>query len=826
MPELIPLVALEMVEPVLAEVTSASGDNRPASPVQRQAEAAPPSASRNGSRGVIIGSLLALFVLAGVALVSVIGVSAGIGIYLWRGGAPTAADKTQPSGANDAPAKLPGPATSSPATVPAAKGGQSIAALPVVQSKASLSYTWKPNFNYNYFYNLKTDAGEVRTSYFGSLNYKFNEGTSAHYTRLAGMRADGDFRKREGSGTAFVVHPDGLLVTCAHVVRGAAKVNVALGGKEYTGEVVGLDDRHDLALVRIAATKLPALPLADSEKVLLGEEVRAIGFPLSDVLGESVKVTRGSVSGLITQKGDKLLQVDAAINPGNSGGPLVNARGEVVGINSAVLVGEDVSSVGFAVPTNYALELIHGKGLALPQAAPVQTLDGPALAAAVTPAVAYVKVDQGTSASLQVLDYRGYTLPQSETVRGELRIPNTIGGHQDDQGEMVMTPSGGIAQCKTKLELPFLMLPLAQIPIEKLADNGEREWTVRRLRTVTLTEPGRPAPARDPFGRFDPRRGPRIPGFSQPEPSKVLLVPVMEQVKYKIVAEDADTLEIDKTLDLSAIERSGETPLVQIAGSGKLIWAKKHGAPQSLKQSMNLVMGVDGARANIPIEFDFELKSVKTDAEVTRDLDKYRADQAVKDAKKLDSDIEALRSPDLSYKQMYRPLTDLQFKEAVPARRDEVSGLIEPILLSQDQQVREAALHVLKKWGTAKNAASLIKFVDSTSTGEVDAAIEALAALGPNQEAAAAIAKKLPVQRHRFQTGQALIKMGKFAEEVVWPHLESKDRETRNQALQVLAEVGTAKSLDKLKALPGEKESTEKFLHENAIRNIERRVNR
>src|SRR5205085_676958 len=128
-------------------------------------------------------------------------------------------------------------------------------------------------------------------------------------------------RESQGTGTAFVIHPDGYLLTCQHVTEAATKLEVVLSGKTYPATVVIDDPIHDLAIIRIEATKLPSLRLADSETVQQGEEVRAIGFPLSSILGENIKATRGTIAGINEDEGRKVFQIDASINPGNSGGP-------------------------------------------------------------------------------------------------------------------------------------------------------------------------------------------------------------------------------------------------------------------------------------------------------------------------------------------------------------------------------------------------------------------------------------------------------------------------------------------------------------------------
>jgi serine protease Do len=167
-------------------------------------------------------------------------------------------------------------------------------------------------------------------------------------------------RMVRGLGSGFVINPEGYIVTNNHVVDGATEIKVKFAdGRELGGTVVGRDPKTDLALLKVDGHNLPVVPLGDSAKLEVGEPVMAIGNPF----GLEQTVTTGIVSatGRAIGEGpyDDFIQTDAAINPGNSGGPLVNARGEAVGINTAIVSGSGGSvGVGFAIPTNLAKPVV------------------------------------------------------------------------------------------------------------------------------------------------------------------------------------------------------------------------------------------------------------------------------------------------------------------------------------------------------------------------------------------------------------------------------------------------------------------------------------
>lgn len=173
-------------------------------------------------------------------------------------------------------------------------------------------------------------------------------------------------RSAAGLGSGFIVREDGVILTNAHVVTGAARISIAMrDGTTYPAKLLGADESNDLAAIKIEAKGLPVAPLGNSSTLLVGEWAIAIGNPYGFLLANTEpSVTAGVVSGTgrnlaAESQGSgvyvDMIQTDASINPGNSGGPLVNALGEVIGVNSSIFspTGSSIG-LGFAIPINRA----------------------------------------------------------------------------------------------------------------------------------------------------------------------------------------------------------------------------------------------------------------------------------------------------------------------------------------------------------------------------------------------------------------------------------------------------------------------------------------
>ncbi|NEO75290.1 HhoA/HhoB/HtrA family serine endopeptidase [Moorena sp. SIO4G3] len=167
-------------------------------------------------------------------------------------------------------------------------------------------------------------------------------------------------RRLQGQGSGFIIDNSGILLTNAHVVEDADKVTVTLkDGRKFNGQVKGVDEFTDLAVVKINGTSLPIASLGDSSQVQVGDWAIAVGNPLgldnTVTLGIVSTIGRSSAQAGIPDKRLDFIQTDAAINPGNSGGPLLNATGEVIGINTAIRA--NAMGIGFAIPINKVKEI-------------------------------------------------------------------------------------------------------------------------------------------------------------------------------------------------------------------------------------------------------------------------------------------------------------------------------------------------------------------------------------------------------------------------------------------------------------------------------------
>ena len=200
-----------------------------------------------------------------------------------------------------------------------------------------------------------------------SINIEQNV-SSFSFDPFFGFSFPRDILPMQSSGSGVVISPDGYVLTNHHVISGASRITAVLsGGNEYNAQLIGTDETSDLALLKLDGKKFPYAKLGDSDDLIIGEWTIAIGnpfqlFSVSNQPSASLGIISAKHMNFGQQKSGKvfqdMIQTDAAINPGNSGGPLVNALGEVIGINTFIFTGSDYAQgsigIGFAIPINTA----------------------------------------------------------------------------------------------------------------------------------------------------------------------------------------------------------------------------------------------------------------------------------------------------------------------------------------------------------------------------------------------------------------------------------------------------------------------------------------
>jgi len=306
-------------------------------------------------------------------------------------------------------------------------------------------------------------------------------------------------QRRRGTGSGFIISADGYIMTNNHVVEGATKVIVRLLDKrQFDARVVGRDPQTDVAVIKIDAQDLPTATLGNSDDVRIGEWVLAVGNPLGEAFSFTV------TAGIVSAKGRMLqglpnrtsysimdfIQTDAAINPGNSGGPLVNVRGEVVGVNSAIASENGFyQGYGFAIPANLAR--VVGNQL-IAEGRVRRSILGVAIDDADEADAAYAGFDEVRGVVVE-----DYSMPNSPAEKAGIQIGDLI-------VELDGDPVYYVAQLQ---QLVGFKEPGSAVRVTVVRKDGERRTVSVRLIEAPSDQQVAQAPARDRGGPRDDTAG-------------------------------------------------------------------------------------------------------------------------------------------------------------------------------------------------------------------------------------------------------------------------------------------------------------------------------
>ena len=700
----------------------------------------------------------------------------------------------------------PAPAAQSPnAGNMAVPGNMPVAALSADARK--LRYEWKSGAEFVYQFSILEGEGDGSSRTTGVCSYSV--------TGSANTSTDDE----ESSGTGFVIAPNGIIATCAHVVEGAKRMEVNLGGQSYPATVIAVDSKADVALIRIDATALPSLQLGDSETVQLAESVRAIGYPLSDVLGTDVKVTTGTVAGIVQDKQrGKRIQIDASINPGNSGGPVVNSAGQVIGVASSKLSGSSVTSVGFASPINELRKLAATTNMQIPVATRAQELAGPEVARRVTPAVAYIRVWGNSGGKLYNVNYtasfsearqssgrrmgRGFVMPSMPS------FPS----HTSDRGKLIVNGLGEVVQFQGKEQLPAVLGPVGIFFLEPLDAHSESEWHTESETNLQRIKRDDNSPFGGPFGGRRGFGGP--PGFPDPfgrnrEDEVVETIPATEKTSYRVENTLNNKISIAKSYEFTAIRANGET-YMNIRGNGTVVFDTERGMPSSMEFNTRIQQNDGGKSIDVPVKITYTLRSVE---EIQREKEQAEAARKKQEEEKstpnpalVDEVLAQIKAQD-GGSGASTPLNRLAQLAIVDSKRDEVIRVMKNHMSNSNGFVKKSATEVFCMYATAEHLPELRTIVADKDGLMIEArkrAFRTIAKVGTTEDYPTLISL-IGDSFIRSDVKNALISIGPAIEDPILSQIESvSDIFARNELIDVLKKVGTKKSIETLQKLAKE----------------------
>ena len=619
----------------------------------------------------------------------------------------------------------------------------------------------------------------------------------------------------EGSGTAWVITADGYLVTCAHVVDGASQISVTLNNQTYTGTVVASDTILDLAVLKVPAYNLTPLALATDGSLQQGQEVRSVGFPLSTVLGESIKINRGSIAGFVNIDGRELVQIDVPINPGNSGGPVVDSRGNVVGVASEKLAGAEISSVGFCVPSSVVRNWV-AKFAPIKVGGSGSELSGIELSKKVSPSVALVK------ATLGGLNPNN----RSYTVKGNgwfsLNNPNVISlasNFHHDSGTLAMDDSGKAVEKRECLQLPFLLGPLATFALPPLSENGSQQWSrTDRLQIAATSEE---EPEEDPLMGMFPGRYRGLPGFGRrPSQRVVTLVSALRVEHFQILSADNMSVKIQKRWEIKTEPAPTVNIRISCSGTGEWNFDRQLGLMSTISGNASYVTEQKGVQVTIPIEIkgrrntdEFE-KLIKEQQQKSQSTESPSSSSSASNRKSSMDSSSSTDTADSLLKEAIDGLTGsadrstrlkaLEILSRISinsSNRNEVVAALASNLKHSDSEVKTGALKALVDWDTATLVSDVIDLLEDSDSTVVRAAIHYLGS-AHDVDAADDLGELVKTSdQYRDAASEALIEIGPGAEAVAIVLLKNKVTEIRRSACKILAKIGSDESIPLLRKL-------------------------
>jgi S1-C subfamily serine protease len=504
-----------------------------------------------------------------------------------------------------------------------------------------LKYRWEPGRDYHFRFSIDAKMDDAVDSTSGTCVY-----------RVAETKANAIKETVTATGTAFVVSSNGVIATAAHVVENATSIKVQLGEQSYVAKVLKSNSENDLAILKIDATGLKPLILADSDQAKLGESVWALGYPLSDVLGRNLKVTAGMLSGLNKDKENRILQIDAALNPGNSGGPVFNAYGDVIGVVSQRVDASRTENIGLTRPANALRTMLRDAKINVANAERREKIDAPKLVEQASPSVGLVDVEVDPMRGATTLSYRATIHSNQRSNRSMRGLPSSalfsLRAHtpttKSASGTITLNEFGSIidiTKSNGEDQLPFVLGQVPTLAILSLDSNGEPSWQ----RTVETSLAVRAEEAEsDPFRRMLPT-APSFRNSPKQDASKSKVYVANETEKYRIVRKNDENTIIEKQYELKTTD-SPTTPFMTLSGQGEIVFNEREGFPRSADLRLQFAnRPTSNLTLSVPLEVKFQYVPSEVIEEEQKKAAKMVAAAQLEHSRKSAEQLESLQPP-------------------------------------------------------------------------------------------------------------------------------------------------------------------------------------
>jgi hypothetical protein len=599
----------------------------------------------------------------------------------------------------------------------------------------------------------------------------------------------------EATSTAFAVTNDGYLLTCAHCVRGAEVIEVFLGKKSYQAKVIESDADLDLALLKIDATDIPCVTLSKTAKVELAQDIRAIGFPLSDVLGNSVKVTRGSIAGFVEEFETQSYQIDAAVNPGNSGGPLVDETGTVIGVVNAKLNGAQISKVGFAVPIKHACDMLERHQVNYKEDVQTKVLSGVELAKKVAPAVLFVKATIGEGVANS--NYQ-FSISGSLNHSGER-------GYEIVQSRAIVGLDGVLLDSKEPVNFPMMLGPVCGLPFEMLPNRPQESWTLAQRILIPLPSSApKQTSRRAPFGfgGFGPGFGPRFGGFGrqsvETEEPETRIAVATRIAKYKVKSRDKNLVTIDCDVRLKTEDDENEFSRLRIENKSTLTFDTKLGVfvKKQLKGKLDLKIGDE--RIQLPIKFSYQRVNLEERDGQLETAGKPATQQELNwPARLVDQELDEVNN-----RELLAILDGLNSATVEETHQKAVVKRLENVIANRDNVLRKPAILAMLRWDRSAATPWVIREYKTANPFSKRSWLKRLGQTG-SPEAAKLLCEQLGDLTIQNDIKSALMEIGVVGEPALLAKLESNLDKTELSlvCLDLIGRIGTEKSIETLKFL-------------------------